>query len=212
MHVTFLLYEGIEPVDLAAIGVVSMAKRVIPELAYETVAATTEPVRFSNGLQVLPARTFDAVRTVDVLLVPGGPGWRAASRDPAVLAFIRRVAPSATVCSVCTGAMILAEAGLLDGLAATTKVEVVPPERSPLAELRERHPAVRAEHALLVDAGAVITGGGVTLCLDAMFYLLEKRYGAVATDEVARIMEYGAAREANRRQPRGAAGHLSHVR
>jgi transcriptional regulator GlxA family with amidase domain len=198
MHVTFLLYEGIEPVDLAAIGVVSMAKRVIPELTYETVAATTEPVRFSNGLRVLPDRTFDAVRAVDVLVVPGGPGWRGASRDPGVLSFIRRVAPSATVCSVCTGAMILAETGVLNGLAATTKVEVVPPELSPLAELRETHPEIRAERALVVDAGSVITGGGVTLCLDAMFHLLDKRYGAVAADEVARIMEYGAAREANR--------------
>lgn len=200
MHVTFLLYEGIEPIDLAAIGVISMAKRVIPELSYGTVAATTEPVRFSNGLMVLPERTFDAVRAVDVLVVPGGPGWREASRDPAVLSFIRRIAPSATVCSVCTGAMILAEAGVLDGLAATTKVEVVPPELSPLAELRETHPEIRAERALVIDTGSVISGGGVTLCLDAMFYLLEKRYGTVAVDEVARIMEYSAAREANRRR------------
>ena len=156
MHVTFLLYAGIEPIDLAAIGVVSMAKRVIPQLSYETVAATTEPVRFSNGLMVLPDRTFDAVRAVDVLVVPGGLGWRGASRDPGVLSFIRRVAPSATVCSVCTGAMILAEAGVLDGLAATTKVEVVSPERSPLAELRETHPEIRAERALVIDAGSVI--------------------------------------------------------
>ena len=62
MHVTFLLYEGIEPVDLAAIGVISMAKRIVPELSYETVAARREPVVFSNGLLVMPSKTFDEVK------------------------------------------------------------------------------------------------------------------------------------------------------
>ncbi len=198
MHVTFLLYEGIEPVDLAAIGVISMARRIIPELSYDTVAARREPVVFSNGLLVMPSKTFDEVKDVDVLLVPGGPGWRKASKDPAIQAFARRVAPGATLCSVCTGAMILAEAGLLDGKSATTKVEVVPPEVSPLRELRERFPTVQTKHALLVDAGQVITGGGVTLCIDAVLYLLEKRFGEEAANEVARIMEYTAARSANK--------------
>jgi len=198
MHVSFLLYPGIEPVDLAAIGVISMAKRVIPGLSYETVAATAAPVEFSNGLMVVPSTTFDEVKSLDVLLVPGGPGWRKASLDPAVHAFIRRVAPGATVCSVCTGAMILAEAGLLEGRQATTKVEVVPPEVSPLQELRERFPSVHAAPALLVDTGAVVTGGGVTLCIDATLYLLQKRFGKPAADEVARIMEYSAAWSANR--------------
>ena len=198
MRMTFLLYEGIEPVDLAAIGVVSMARRVIPELSYETVSFDRAPVTLANGLQVLPSTCFDEVHEVDVLLVPGGPGWRAAAGDARVLAFVRRVAATALVCSVCTGAMILAEAGVLDGLHATTKFEVVPPETSPLDELRQRYPTVRAEPALVVDNGRVITGGGVTLCIDATLYLIEKRFGKAPAAEVARIMEYGAAREANR--------------
>jgi transcriptional regulator GlxA family with amidase domain len=188
MHMTFLLYEGIEPVDLAAIGVISMARRVIPGLSYETVSFDREPVL---------RKRFDEVSKVDVLLVPGGPGWRAAANDARVLAFVRRVAPDALVCSVCTGAMILAQAGVLDGLRATTKFEVVPPEASPLDELRQRYPAIRSEPALVVDNGRVVTGGGVTLCIDAVLYLLEKRFGKQAAHEVARIMEYGAARAAN---------------
>lgn len=194
---TFLLYEGVEPVDLAAIGVMSMARRVIPGLSYETVSFDRAPVSLANGLEVLPSKSFDEVSKVDVLLVPGGPGWRAAANDARVLAFVRRVAADALVCSVCTGAMILAEAGVLDGLRATTKFEVVPPEPSPLDELRQRYPAVRSEAALVVDNGRVVTGGGVTLCIDAVLYLLEKRFGKQAVDEVARIMEYGAARAAN---------------
>jgi transcriptional regulator GlxA family with amidase domain len=198
MHVTYLLYEGIEPVDLAAIGVMSMAKRVIPELTYETVAATIAPVVFSNGLRVVPDRVFDEVSSVDVLLVPGGPGWRKASEDAAIVSFIRRVAPSGLACSICTGAMILAEAGVLDGHAATTKVEVVAPEVAPLSELSARYPKVAARRALVIDEASVVTGGGVTLCIDTTLHLLERRYGSAKVDEVARIMEYSAARRANR--------------
>jgi transcriptional regulator GlxA family with amidase domain len=198
MHVTYLLYQGVEPVDLAAIGVISMAKRVIPSLSYETVAATADAVELANGLRVLPTRTFEEIESVDLLLVPGGPGWRKASTDPLIQSFIKRVAPEATVLSVCTGAMILAEVGLLEGRMATTKVEVVPPEVSPMTEMRERFPSVRAEPALIVDTGAVITGGGVTLCIDATLYMLERRFGSEAANEVARIMEYAAAWRANR--------------
>jgi transcriptional regulator GlxA family with amidase domain len=197
MKMSYLLYEGVEPVDLAAIGVMSMGRRVIPELSYETIAASRGPVRFANGLKVLADHSFDEVIAVDVLLVPGGPGWRAASKDSEILSFIKRVAPSSLVCSICTGAMILAEAGMLDGTAATTKVPVVPPEVSPLDELRERFPAVEARAALIVDSGAVVTGGGVTLCIDVVLHLISRRYGEPAAQEIAHIMEYGAARQAN---------------
>lgn len=198
MRLTFLLYTGVEPIDLAVLGVISMARRIIPELSYETVASTKEPVELSNGLLVLPQHCFADLADVDVLMVPGGPGWRAASEDVETLAFIRRVASDATICSVCTGAMILAAAGTLDGLRATTKSEVVPPEKSPLLELRERYPKVTATAALLIDSGSVVTGGGVSLCIDATLYVLERRFGSEAAAEVARILEYGAARSANR--------------
>ena len=197
MRMTFLLYEGVEPVDLAAIGVISMARRVLPELSYETVAITKEPVVLANGLRVLPDRALDEVDAVDVLVVPGGPGWRSASQDVRILDFVRRVARKDLVYSVCTGAMVLAEAGVLDGLHATTKVEVVDPEVSPLQEMRDRFPSISTAAALVVDNGRVVTGGGVTLCIDATLYLLETRFGRKATEEVARIMEYSAARVAN---------------
>src|SRR6185312_280943 len=121
MKVSFVLYRGVEPIDLAVLGVFSMATRVIPDLRYETVAATLAPVTCSNGLRVLPDRTFDEVSDVDVLMIPGGPGWRDAACDERLLALIRKVHPGATVASICTGAMVLAETGLLEGRRATTK-------------------------------------------------------------------------------------------
>ncbi len=198
MELTFLLYPGVEPIDLAAIGVISMARRVIPALSYQTVAVSAAAVELSNGLRVLPDRSFDELRHADVLLVPGGPGWRAASQDEQTLAFIRRLAPACTtVASVCTGAMILAAAGVLDGLDATSKVEVVPPELPPLTELAQAYPTVRTRKALVVDTGRVVTGGGVSLCIDTTLHLLAGRFGAKRAAEVARILEYGAAQAAN---------------
>ncbi|MEO8924541.1 MAG: DJ-1/PfpI family protein [Caldimonas sp.] len=174
-----------------------MGRRVVPQLSYRTVAATRAAVSMSNGLRVMPDLAFDEVEGIDVLMVPGGPGWREAAADPAILAFIGKWGAIANVCSICTGAMILAAAGTLDGLAATTKSVVVPPERSPLGELDERYKNVSAVNALLVDSGRVVTGGGVTLCIDTTLHLIAMRYGGAAADEVARIMEYGAALTAN---------------
>lgn len=198
MKIALLLYPGVEPIDLAAIGVVSMARRVLPQLSYVTVAEHAGPVVMSNGLRVLADQGFAAPLEAQVLVVPGGPGWVAAAADPSVLNFVRVQAPRCILLSVCTGAMVLAAAGVLDGLPATTKVETVPPEVPPLQLLAQRHPAIDRQHALLVDAGRVITGGGVSLCVDAMLYLLEREFGAAAVDEVARILEYRAARDANR--------------
>jgi len=200
MKVSFVLYRGVEPIDLAVLGVFSMATRVIPDLRYETVAATLAPVTCSNGLRLLPDRTFDEVSDVDVLMIPGGPGWRDAACDERLLALIRKVHPGATVASICTGAMVLAEAGLLEGRRATTKKEVVAPERSPLEELQDAHPEVDVVYGRLIDEGKILTGGGVCLCIDLALHLLEKRYGRAKVAEIERIIEYSAASEANRRR------------
>jgi transcriptional regulator GlxA family with amidase domain len=93
--------------------------------------------------------------------------------------------------------MILAATGLLDGRAATTKREVCGAEVSPLALMRSRHPAIRALDARLVDCGAVLTGGGVSLCIDMTLYLVARFLGEEAARETARIIEYSAALEAN---------------
>ena len=96
--------------------------------------------------------------------------------------------------------MILAASGVLDGKAATTKREVVPPEVSPLQRLRDEYPAVVAHEASLVDTGAIITGGGVSLCIDTMLHLLKKLYGPETAAETARIIEYQRAWAANLEQ------------
>jgi transcriptional regulator GlxA family with amidase domain len=192
-----LLYPGVEPIDLATVGVLSMARRVVPQIDYLTVAAVTGNVALSNGLRVVADHAFADAPQVNVLIVPGGPGWVQASKDETVLNYLSETASRARIVSVCTGAMLLAAAGLLDGISATTKTQVVPPERAPLDVLREHYPGVDCRAALIVDQGRVVTGGGVTLCIDTMLYLIEQEFGASKADEVARIMEYQAARQAN---------------
>lgn len=203
MKIGLLLYPDVEPIDLATIGVISMAKRVIPDLAYVTLSAGTAPVRLANGLRVLTdydlstEQSTDQGFALDLLIVPGGPGWQDASTNTVFLDFIKRTGERCPVVSVCTGAMIIAAAGLLNERTATTKVQTIGSEESPLALLAAQNPSTVARHALVVDEGRVITGGGVSLCIDAMLYVIEQRYGAQQADEVARIMEYGAARAAN---------------
>ena len=93
--------------------------------------------------------------------------------------------------------MILAAAGLLDGRAATTRRHGVNGENTPLARLKEGYGNVQAVEALVVDSGDVVTGGGVSLGIDTMLYLLGRLYGEAKADEVARLLEYDRARAAN---------------
>ena len=197
MKFGLLLYPGVEPIDLATVGVLSMARRVVPQVEYVTVAANAEAISMSNGLRVMADLSFTEAPALDVVIVPGGPGWVQACEDKAIVDYLARVAEHSKIVSVCTGAMILAAAGLLDQKTATTKVEVVPPEAPPLDMLREQYSAIKTRHALIVDEGNIVTGGGVTLGIDTILYLIEREFGAREADEVARIMEYQAARQAN---------------
>lgn len=193
------IYDGVEPVDLATYGVLSMARRIRPEIDICTVAPNAGPVQFSNGLVVNADFGCANAPALDVLIVTGGPGWVRQTGEPATLDYLRRLAGDTLLASVCTGGMILAASGVLDGLQATTKRAVVPPEFPPLQTMRKTHPGIDVREGVYIDNGPVVTGGGVTLCIDTTLYLLEKLFGAETASETARIMEYTVAREANAR-------------
>ena len=119
-----------------------------------------------------------------------------------MLDFIRR--QSAAVASVCTGALILAAAGVLDGRAATTRRRAVGVESAAPLDLLSGYAAGASPRpAAIVDAG-VVTGGGVALAIDATLYLIGRLYGEEARDEVARMIEYDRAFAANK----AALGHV----
>jgi transcriptional regulator GlxA family with amidase domain len=191
------IYEGVEPIDLATFGVLSMARRIRPEIEICTIAPQAGEVRLSSGLRVIADYDPSSAPRLDALIVTGGPGWPAQTKDQATLDFIRARAADTLIVSVCTGGMILAASGVLDGKPATTKREVVPPEIPPVAVMRNTYPAIDVREASLVSAGRVITGGGVSLCIDAMLHLLERQFNPDVAAETARIIEYQRAWAAN---------------
>jgi transcriptional regulator GlxA family with amidase domain len=192
-----LIYQDAEPIDLATFGVLSMARRIRPEIGICTIAPQAGATALTNGLRVIADFDFQTAPRLDVLVVTGGPGWVAQAQSMETLAFIRRHAAQIPVISVCTGGMILAASGVLQGKAATTKREVVAPEISPLELLRRNYSGIDAREATLVHDDSIITGGGVLLCIDTMLYLLAKLFGPEMAAETARIAEYQRAWAAN---------------
>lgn len=197
MRFGIFIYDGVEPIDLATFGVLSMARRIEPRIEIVTIAPVAGPVSLANKLRVVADHGIDDAPSCEVVIVTGGPGWVQQAIAPRTLAFLRELPRNTLVASVCTGAMILAASGLLSGHTATTKREVVPPEVSPIDALRSAYPDTNVVAASLVDDGRIITGGGVTLCIDATLHLIARVLGPEVASETARILEYSRAREAN---------------
>lgn len=189
-----LIYEGVEPIDIGATyGVLSMARRVAPDLEFCGIARSAGLVTCASGMQMIADHGFADVPDLTDLIVTGGPGWADAAGDPETLDFIRNT--SARVTSICTGAMILAAAGVLDGRSATTKYQVFDGETPPTDLL----PATVAHApAVIVEDDGIVTGGGVTLGIDTMFHCLARSHGTLVARETARVMEYARALAANR--------------
>ena len=199
MQFGIFIYDGVEPIDLATFGVLSMARRIAPEIEICTIAPDAGPIRLANGLKVIADFGIDDAPACDLVIVTGGPGWPAQAEAPATLDYIRRVHASGRIASVCTGGMMLAASGVLDGGPATTKREVVPPETSPLELMRTLYPQIDVRETMLVDRGGkLVTGGGVSLCIDTTLHLLAGMLGQHVAEETARILEYQRAWRANR--------------
>src|SRR5580704_246218 len=108
MQFGIFIYEGVEPIDLATFGVLSMARRIAPEIEICTIAPRAGQVALANGLKVIADFGIDNAPVCDLVIVTGGPGWTAQANSPATLQYIRRVYATRRVASVCTGGMILA--------------------------------------------------------------------------------------------------------
>lgn len=187
-NVAILIYDGVEVLDFAGpFEVFAVASEMHDHALFnvEMVAAENRPYIAVNGLKVLPNRLMESPAAVDVLVVPGGAGSRTAMNDPVLLDWIRRTAPAAeVVLSICSGARFLAALNMLDGLEVATHHQVYPhlAELAPAARLR---PGVR-----YVDAGHVVTTGGISAGIDGSFHLVARLAGGEAAKETAAYMEY----------------------
>lgn len=153
-----------------------------PVYSVELVARRRGALPTSSGLALVATRALDELRPpIDTLLVAGGIGVREALADRALLAWLRRMAPRARrLASVCTGAFLLAEAGLLDGRRATT-------HWSACTLLARRYPKVRVDpEPIFVRDGTVWTSAGVTAGMDLALALVEQDHGRATALAVAR--------------------------
>ena len=185
-RIVIALYDDVEILDVTGpASVLHNATRAPGStLDYELVMAARKPglVRSSSGLTLGATVALDAApRNIDTLLVPGGEGSQAASRDERFVASIRKLAKRAKrVASVCTGAFILAEAGLLDGRTATTHWRYAD-------SLARRYAGVKVEpDAIYVEDGPCWTSAGVTAGLDLALALVERDGGRSLALDVAR--------------------------
>jgi transcriptional regulator GlxA family with amidase domain len=149
-------------------------KGVCGSLAYsvEVVAAKAGPVRTSSGICVIADRSYRDVTRADTLLIAGGIGCHRVMQDEGVLRWIRRIAPRISrLGSVCTGALVLGSAGLLDDKSATTHWDYV-------AELRGMGRSIRVQpDAIYVRDGNLYTSAGVTAGIDLALAMVESDWG-----------------------------------
>jgi transcriptional regulator GlxA family with amidase domain len=142
-------------------------------------------VTCAKGLRVIPDETWETAPPLDVLVYPGGRGTRAELLDEAVLDWVRGISRSgAVVASVCTGSLVLASAGLLDGKPATThwqSLELLPTLGTDI----EVRPDDR-----FVDNGNVITAAGVSAGIDMALHLVARLHSPERAREVRRYIQY----------------------
>ncbi len=194
------VFKDAEIVDYAAPhGVFSVARRFDPELEAFLIADAMRPVQTQAGFTVVPNYCFNDAPAMDAFLIPGGFGTRQEMHNTRLHDYIRALPRSCLLTSVCTGSWIYGHMGLLDGLAATNRKEPDRVEQSqfgkvPIDRLAEIAPLCRISRARVVDAGRVITAGGIASGMELGFHLLRRAgYAAPWVREVARVMEYHAA-------------------
>ena len=194
-NVGILLFDDVEVLDFSGPFEVLSRTRTIPGAESRrtedsapfrvfTVAKTKQKIRAIGDLIVEPRYSFADAPRIDILVVPGGWGSRTAMQDAEVLTWVKNVAASARyTSSVCTGALILARAGLLAGRRATTHWAAY----DLLASLDGGVNVVR--DARVVKDG-VFTSAGVSAGIDMAFALVEEICGRPVADETAHYIEY----------------------
>ena len=191
--IAIYVFDDVEVLDFAGpYEVFTCAARVAARLApgtappfrVRTVASGGAMLHARAGLAVFPEQDFAHAGKIDVLIVPGGVVAAEQQKDQ-VIAWIAGMArASELTASVCTGALLLAEAGLLDGQPATTHWE-------DLDELRQGWPQVevRSERRW-VDNGRMVTSGGISAGIDMSLHLVARLSGQALADRTARQMDY----------------------
>ncbi len=202
-RIVFAPFSGIQSLDLVGpLEVFAGANTLLrqagrpPEYATRVLTAGGAPITSASGLGLEPHGALEQLRgAIDTLIVPGGSGVHDALHDRALLRGLGRAARRARrVVSVCTGAFLLAELGLLEGRRATT-------HWASCARLAARYPAVRVQsEPIFVRDGHIYTSAGVTAGIDLALALVEEDLGVEAALAIARGLVLFLRRPGNQAQ------------
>lgn len=179
LSIGMLLFPRLTQLDLT--GPAEVFYR-IPGAEVKLLWKNLDPVSSDRGMQLVPNATFDNCSSLDIVCVPGGPGQIDLMEDDTVLGFLRRVAPGCKlVTSVCTGSLVLAAAGLLDGYKATSHWSSI----DQLALLG----AIPVADRVVRDRNR-ITGAGVTSGIDFALTVVAELFGDTAAQNIQLQLEY----------------------
>jgi transcriptional regulator GlxA family with amidase domain len=192
-RVGIIIFDEIEVLDFCGPFEVFSVTRLNEERRREEpspfeillISQVDEAVATAGGMKVVPDFTFDNCPDLDILVVPGGWGTRKEMHNEVMLSFVRSRAPRVEkLASVCTGALILGNAGFLDGLRATTHWRY-------LQMMQELFPKVMVDSkSHVVTAGRIITSAGISAGIDMALHVVADYFGEEVARATARHMEY----------------------
>jgi transcriptional regulator GlxA family with amidase domain len=201
-RVGILLFPDVEVLDFCGPFEVFSVTRLDEALRREApspfevvlVAETPAPIVTTGGMKVIPDHTLGDCPHLDVLVVPGGWGTRTQRLNARLVGWIaERARQVETLTSVCTGSLLLGQAGLLDGRRATTHWRA-------LDLMRELFPAIKVEDKMhVVEEGNVLTSAGISAGIDMALRVVARYHGEAIARNTARNMEYRYTNDNSRR-------------
>ena len=192
-RVGIFIYEDVEVLDFCGPFEVFSVTRINEERRRDEVspflplliAEGSSAVTTTGGMQVLPHHTTSDCPPLEILLIPGGWGYRHHMQNRPLLEWLReRAAKAETVTGVCTGALLLSSAGLLDGRQATTHWRFLDSMRDSFSEV-----SVKYDKHFVKD-GRVFTSAGISAGIDMSLKVVEDYFGEPVARATARHMEY----------------------
>lgn len=189
LQVGILLFNEVEVLDFAGpFEVFSLATSLdnIKLFEVSTISETGEMIRARNGLEILPAKKFSENKNFDILIIPGGYGAEEIEiKNSTVLNWIKNQKEKVDIlASVCTGALLLAECGLLDNRKATT-------HWMDIDRLENEYPKTQVIRGVkFVDEEDIITSGGISAGINMSFHIIKRLFGVETAKLTAKRMEY----------------------
>jgi len=185
-----VVFPDVEELDLVGVWEVLGATRrlhregVFKDAYFEIEALgnSLEPIKCYHDLKIVPNKLTESLPDYDVVIVPGGPGRLVAQKDERILRAVRKAYDAGKlVCSICTGAFILAEAGLLKGKKATSFHTVI--------DQLSKYGATPVKERVVVE-GKVVTGAGISATMDVGLKIVEIMMGKESMKKVSEWIEY----------------------